>query len=147
MDVANTKRLRDLMESVATKNPNRFDMGNYYRTEPQRLWFDDLPKNSLTWATECLGADELDPDPEHCGAAACMAGWCQLAFAVTPGERDMHAFQFARAFCGLNDDQGKHWFSGWWTDKPLHKVTPQEALAFLDRQLAEAAQGYGEMVL
>lgn len=147
MNLANVLRLRDLMARVA-KNPSRFDMAYYYgELHDEADGMDGLERHSLMAAIEYYGESVLHPDPAHCGAPACMAGWCQLKFASTDHERAMAAFEFAKGFCGLSHSEARRWFSGWWSEKPLVEITAAEALAFLDNQLAEAALGWGELVL
>jgi hypothetical protein len=129
MNTDNVRRLRDLLARVAEHGPERFNMA---------YWFGHSSCASFDEAMDRYGVAETDPAPAHCGTSACMAGWCQMAFSVTPAEQQQKASHFAQDFLELSTPDAGEWFTGGagWVDKDIDAITADDAVAFLNWQLA-----------
>jgi hypothetical protein len=128
MNVENVRKLRDLLREVAEKNPKRFNMNRWFGRG-------GYAKDGLSEVRE----RNRSPRPEDCGTAACMAGWCQLAFAVTEQEKLLNAMVFAKDFCGIDRGMAHRWFvDPAWSLKLPVRITATEAADFLTDQLRAA---------
>lgn len=128
MNVENVRKLRDLLREVAEKNPKRFNMNRWFGKT-------GYAKDSLREVRE----RDRSPRPEDCGTAACMAGWCQLAFAVTEQEKLLDAMVFAKDFCGIDREIAQLWFVvPMWSLKSPARITATEAADFLTERLRVA---------
>lgn len=127
MNVENVRKLRDLLREVAEKNPKRFNM---------TTWFSK--KDSYIYSVRDVSTRYCKSNPADCGTCACMAGWCQMAFAETDEDRVPSAYSFARDFCGIDDCGAMHWFCGHWAGTSPRKITATDAADFLTEQLRAA---------
>jgi hypothetical protein len=133
MNAVNVRRLRDHLVALRDSGRSeRFNMAGWLGTDPALT--------NVALAEAALGP--IDREPAHCGTAACLAGWAQLLGAQTEEERAMPVADFAARWLGLNFWFQCGWFYGLWAGcdkgRSLEDITLDEAIAFLDRQVAVA---------
>lgn len=78
----------------------------------------------------------IAPKRGNCGTVACIAGWASLSNGGPNSE--VNSFKWARDWLGLDMDDARYLFRGYWTAKPLEEVTRSEAISELNRMIAEA---------
>lgn len=116
-----------------------------------------IPQLDLSNSVYASTNPTLDDAPTHfcmakwyenytCGTAACIAGHAvylwkdDLPFKPDPSKpigRDENVYDMGKEILGLPTRQADYLFMGYWSPRPIHAITPQEAAAELRRMAGE----------
>lgn len=132
MNKKNVKKLRETLIAVADgPYPNRFAMRDYF----------DYYKNGDSFNPQHRGffknENYFDPNPEHCGCAACLGGWAALLNPDFSAKDYMNGrgkvALLSADYLGLTANEAEFMFMGKWTNKYLDEITIDDAIDYLEK--------------